>query len=163
MVKRSVERPPLEPDQDLARAPPFSRLEPSVDRKDLSRLTQALVDHFIASDPEPPAAIVRDLDHSDDPTHGQQALAFSHQYSKSYGSLPLVIVAGTSHALVTACLRPGTRPTGAENAMIVSRLLSDVRHHWPRTPILGRGDSHCATPEVIEVIAQRRLTDCVFG
>jgi hypothetical protein len=163
MLKLSVERPPLEPDQDLARAPTFSRLEHSVDRKDLSRLTQALVDHCIASDPEPPAAIVLALDHSDDPTHGQQELAFYHHYSKSYCSLPLFIVEGTSHALVTAGLRPGTRPPGAENAMIFSRLLSYVRHHWPRTPILVRGDSHCATPEVIEVIAHRRLTDFVFG
>ena len=32
-------------------------------RKDLYRLTQAFVDHFIASYPEPPAAIVLDLDH----------------------------------------------------------------------------------------------------
>jgi hypothetical protein len=163
MFKLSVERPPLEPDQDLASAPTFSRLEHSVDRKDLYRLTQALVDHFIASYPEPPAAIVLDLDHSDDPTHGQQELAFYNHYYQSYCYLPLFIVEGTSHALVTACLRPGTRPTGAENAMILSRLLSYVRHHWPRTHILVRGDSHFATPEVIEVIAHRRLTDFVFG
>jgi hypothetical protein len=163
MLKLSVERPPLEPDQDLASAPTFSRLEHSVDRKDLYRLTQALVDHFIASYPEPPAAIVLDLDHSDDPTHGQQELAFYNHYYKSYCYLPLFIFEGTSHALVTACLRPGTRPTGAENAMILSRLLSYVRHHWPRTHILVRGDSHFATPEVIEVIAHRRLTDFVFG
>jgi hypothetical protein len=62
----SVERVPLEPTQDLASAPTFSRLEHSVDRKDIYRLTQAFVDHFIASYPEPPAAIVLDLDHSED-------------------------------------------------------------------------------------------------
>ena len=163
MFKLSVERPPLEPDQDLASAPTFSRLEHSVDRKDLYRLTQALVDHFLASYPEPPAAIVLDLDHSDDPTHGQQELAFYNHYYKSYCYLPLFIFEGTSHALVTACLRPGRRPTGAENAMILSRLLSYVRHHWPQTHILVRGDSHFATPEVIEVIAHRRLSDFVFG
>ena len=163
MFKLSVERPPLEPEQDLASAPTFARLEHSVDRKDLYRLTQALVDHFIASYPAPPAAIVLDLDHSDDPTHGQQELAFYNHYYKSYCYLPLFIFEGTSHALVTACLRPGTRPTGAENAMILSRLLSYIRHHWPRPPILVRGDRHCATPEVLEVIAHRRLTDFVFG
>ena len=124
LFKLSVERPPLEPAQDLASAPTFSRLEHSVDRKDLYRLTQALVDHFIASYPEPPAAIVLDLDHSDDPTHGQQEFAFYNHYYKSYCYLPLFIFEGTSHALVTACLRPGTRPTGAENAMILVRLLA---------------------------------------
>jgi hypothetical protein len=65
--------------------------------------------------------------------------------------------------LVTAYLRPGKRPTGAENAMILVRLLSYLRRHWPRTHILVRGDSHFATPEVIEVVAHRRLTNFVFG
>jgi hypothetical protein len=163
LFKLGVERLPLEAEQDLASAPTFSRLEHSVDRKDLYRLAQALVDHFIASYPEPPSAIVLDLDHSDDPTHGQQELAFYNHYYKSYCYLPLFIFEGTSHALVTAGLRPGTRPTGAENAMILARLLSYLRHHWPQTHILVRGDSHFATPEVIEVIAHWRLTDFVFG
>ena len=163
MFKLGGERLPLEPEQDLARAPTFSRLEHSVDRKDLYRLTQAFVDHFIASYPEPPAALVLDLDHSDDPTHGQQEFACSNHYYKSYCYLPLFIFEGTSQALVMACLRPGTRPPGVENAMILARLLSYLRRHWPRPHILVRGDSHCATPEVIEVIAHRRLTDFVFG
>jgi hypothetical protein len=163
LLKLSMERPPLDPTQDLASAPTFSRLEHSIDRKDLYRLTHALVDHFIASYPEPPAAIVLDLDHSDDPTHGQQEFAFYNHHYQSYCYLPLFIFEGTSHALVTACLRPGKRPTGAENAMILVRLLAYLRRHWPHTHILVRGDSHFATPEVLDVLAQRRLTDFVFG
>ena len=163
MFKLGVERLPLDAEHDLASAPTCSRLEHQVDRKDLYRLTRAWVDHFIASYPEPPAAIVLDLDHSDDATHGQQEFAFYNHYYKSYCYLPLFIFEGTSHALVTACLRPGTRPTGAENAMILVRLLSYLRRHWPRTHILVRGDSHFATPEVMEVIAHRRWTDFVFG
>lgn len=163
LLKLSLERPPLEPAQDLASAPTFSRLEHSVDRKELYRLTRALVDHFIASYPEPPAAIVLDLDHSADPTHGQQELAFYNHHYQSYCYLPLFIFEGTSHALVTACLRPGKRPTGAENAMILVRLLAYLRRHWPQTHILVRGDSHFATPEVLDVLAHRRLTDFVFG
>src|SRR6516162_7716355 len=52
LFKLGVERLPLAPEQDLASAPTFSRLEHSIDRKDLYWLTQALVDHFIASYPE---------------------------------------------------------------------------------------------------------------
>jgi hypothetical protein len=163
LFKLGVERSPLDAEQDLASAPTFSRLEHQRDRKDLYRLTRALVDHFIASYAEPPAAIVLDIDHSDDPTHGQQALAFSNHHYQNYCYLPLFIFEGTSHALVTAYLRPGTRPAGAENAMILVRLLSYLRHHWPHTHLLVRGDSHLATPEVIEVIAPRRWTDFVFG
>jgi Transposase DDE domain group 1 len=163
VCKLGVERSPLDAQQDLASAPTFSRLEHQMDRKDLYRLTQALVDHFIASYPEPPVAIVLDIDHSDDPTHGQQELTFYNHYYKNHCYLPLFIFEGTSHALVTAYLRPGTRPTGAENAMILVRLLSYLRHHWPHTHILVRGDSHFATPEVIDVITSYRWTDFVFG
>src|SRR6266567_3363798 len=163
VFKLGVEHLPLAPDQNLASAPTFSRLEHSIDRKDLYRLTKAFVDQFIAGYSEPPAAIVLDLDHSDDPTHGQQEFAFYNHYYQSYYYLPLFIFEGTSHALVMAYLRPGTRPTGAENAMIMSRLLSYLRRHWPQTHILVRGDSHFATPEVIDVLAHRRRTDFVFG
>src|SRR5207248_8608760 len=86
LFKLSVERSPLAPEHDLASAPTFSRLEHSVDRKDLYRLTQALVDHFIASYPEPPAAIVLDVDHSDDPTYGQQEFTFYNHYYKNHCS-----------------------------------------------------------------------------
>ena len=163
LFKLSVERPPLEPAQDLASAPTFSRLEHSVDRKDLYRLTHALVAPFIAGSPEPPAAIVLDLDHADDPPHGQQACAFYNHHYRSYCYLPLFIFEGTSHALVTACLRPGRRPPGRENARIWVRLLAGLRRHWPRPHILVRGDSHFATPEVFEVLAHRRGSDFVFG
>jgi len=47
--------------------------------------------------------------------------------------------------------------------MILVRLLSYLRHHWPHTHILVRGDSHFATPEVIAVITSYRWTDFVFG
>ena len=89
--------------------------------------------------------------------------AFSNHHDPNHCSLPLCIFEGTSQALVMATLRPGTRPPGAENAMIVVRLLSYLRHHWPHTHILVRGDSHCATPEVMDVIASSRWTDFVFG
>lgn len=163
MFKLSVERIPLDSTQDLASAPTFSRLEHSMTRPDLYRLTQAFVDHFIASYPEPPAAIVLDIDHSADPTYGQQEFAFYNHHYQSYCYLPLFIFEGTSHAMVTACLRPGKRPPGAENAMILVRLLSYLRRRWPYTHILVRGDSHFATPEVLAVLTQRRWVDFVFG
>jgi hypothetical protein len=163
LLKLRVERVPLDPTPDLASGPTFSRREHRMTRPDLSRLTRAFVDHFMASDPEPPAALVLDLDHSEDPTHGQQELAFYHHHSQSYCSVPLFIFAGSSPALVPACLRPGKRPPGMEKALILVRLLAYLRRHWPHTHILVRGESHCATPEVMEVLAPRRHIDFVFG
>ena len=94
---------------------------------------------------------------------GSKSLPSTNHHYQNHCYLPLCIFEGTSHALVTASLRPGTRPPGTENAMILVRLLSSLRRHWPHTHILVRGDSHFATPEVIEVIAHRRWTDFVFG
>ena len=74
-----------------------------------------------------------------------------------------MLFAGLAGALGTACLRPGTRPTGAANALSLGRLLAFLRRHGPRPPILVRGDSHCATPEVLEGLAHRHRSDCVFG
>src|SRR5262249_58816358 len=88
---------------------------------------------------------------------------FYNHYHRTDAYLPLFIVEGPSPALFPAYLRPGLRPTGAENAMILARLLSYFRRHWPYTHILVRGDSHFATPEVIDVLAHRRRTDFVFG
>jgi hypothetical protein len=76
VFKLGVDRCPLDPEHDLASAPTFSRLDHQIDRKDLYRLTRTLVDHFIASYAEPPAAIVLDIDHSEDPTYGQQEFTF---------------------------------------------------------------------------------------
>jgi hypothetical protein len=159
--QRSVERPPLEPAQDVARAPTSSRLEPRVAHQDLSRLSQAFVAPCSASDPAPPAALGLDREHAAAPTPGPQACACSHPPSQRSCALPCGICAGTSHAWLTACLRPGTRPTGAETARRFGRLLSSLRRHWPPTHILGRGARHGATPEGIAGLAEPRQTD--FG
>lgn len=163
LFKLGMDRLPLDAGQDLASAPTLSRFEHSADRKDIYRLTQALVEHFIASYPTPPPAIVLDLDHTDDPTHGQQELSFYNHYYRTYCYLPLFIFEGTSQALVMACLRPGKRPPGAENARILARLLAYVRRQWPDTHILVRGDSHFATPEVLAAVTHVADTDFVFG
>jgi hypothetical protein len=163
LFKLGLERSPWDAAQALASAPTFSRLEPQRDRQDLYRLTRALVDPFTARYPEPPQAIVLALDHADDPTYGQQAFTLYNHHDQNHGYLPLFIFAGTSHALVTAYLRPGTRPTGAENARILGCLLVSRRRHWPHTHLLVRGDSPFAPPELMDVIAHRRWTDCVFG
>ena len=134
------ERVPLDPTQDFARAPTLSRLAHRVTRPALSRLPPAFVDHCLARAPEPPAAMGLDLAHSADPTQGQQAFPFSHHPSQRYGSVPRGIFAGTSHPLVTACLRPGKRPPGRANALLVVRLLASLRRPWPSTL------SSCAAP-----------------
>ena len=74
-----------------------------------------MMEQFVAGYATPPEALILDLDHSEDAAYGQQPLAFYNHYYRSTCYLPLLIFEGLSGALVCAVLRPGKRPTGAEN------------------------------------------------
>lgn len=132
----------------LASGATLSRFEHAMDSKDIYRLSQALVDQFIAGYASPPEALVLDIDHSEDAAYGQQPLVFYNHHYQSTCYLPLMIFEGLSGALVAAVLRPGKRPTGAENAMILKRVLTRIRAHFPDTQILVRGDGHFSTPRI---------------
>jgi hypothetical protein len=93
------------------------------------RLARAFVDQFITSEAQPPEVVGFDLDHAEDPTHDQQKLALFNRHDRGDGDLPLLLFEGLSGKLITAVLRPGTRPTGAENAMILKRVF---KVHHPR-------------------------------
>ena len=130
LFKLGLDRAPLDEDTDLARAATFSRLENAATPPDLYRLARAFVDQFIASTAQPPEVIVLDLDHAEDPTHGQQALlALYNPHDRGDCYLPLLLFEGLSGKLITAVLRPGKRPKGAETAMIFKRVL---KVHHPR-------------------------------
>ena len=145
-LKAACERLPSE--EELASQPTFSRLENSIQKTDLYRIAEALLDNFIASYATPPEAIVLDLDDTDDPTHGAQQLQFFNGYYNEYCFLPLHLYEGISGKLITTILRPGRRPKGKEVVSIIKRIIKRIRVAWPKVGILLRGDSHFATPEV---------------
>jgi hypothetical protein len=163
LFKLGLNRHPLVEAMDLASGPTFSRLENAVSSPDLYRLAQAFVDQFIASYAQPPKVIVLDLDHSEDPTHGQQAFSFYNHYYRHHCYLPLLIFEGLSGKFITAALRTGKRPTGAENAMILKRVLERLRTAWPETRIILRGDSHFANPELMQLALDDPAIDFIFG
>ena len=63
-----------------------------------------------------------------------------------------MIFDGVSGGLIAAVLRPGKRPFGDENAMIMRRVLKLIRLHFPDTHILVRGDGHFSGPELMGLI-----------
>jgi hypothetical protein len=80
IFKLGLDRRPLDEASDLASAPTISRLENAATAKDLYRMAKAMVNQFIASDAEPPAVIVLDMDHSEDRAHGQQEDIFYNHH-----------------------------------------------------------------------------------
>ena len=75
LFKLAAGRAPLDADNPLTCGATFSRLEGSLRRSDLYRMAAALVEQFIAGYECAPVSITLDLDHTDDATYGQQALA----------------------------------------------------------------------------------------
>ena len=163
LFKLAAGRAPLNPDNALACGATVSRLEGSLRRSDIYRMARALVMQFIAGYEHAPATITLDLDHTDDATYGQQALSFYNHHYSHHCYLPLLVFEAHSGALVTAVLRPGKRPTGAENAMIMKRVLGLLRQHWPKTHILVRGDGHFSNPELMQLIVADGNADFIFG
>ena len=163
MFRLGVDRTPFDDESALASGSTMSRFEHAATSRDVYRASRAMVEQFIAGFATPPEALVLDLDHSEDQVHGQQPLAFYNQHYRSTCYLPLFIFDGLSGALVTAVLRPGKRPTGAENAMILKRVLKLIRQRFPETHILVRGDGHFSNPELIKLIAAMPNTDFIFG
>jgi hypothetical protein len=163
LFKLGLERKPLDAAMDLASAPTFSRLENGVSARDLYRMARAFVETFIASYDAPPKVIVLDMDHSEDATHGQQELAFYNHHYGNYCYLPLFLFEGLSGKFITAVLRPGKRPKGVENAMILKRVLKALRAAWPTTRIVLRGDGHFSNPELMALAMDDPYTDFIFG
>lgn len=163
MFKLAVGHKPLDEDGDLASQPTFSRLENGATSKDIYRMTMALIDQFIAGYAKAPKVTILDMDHTVDPTHGQQELSFYNHHYRTHCYLPLTIFDGLSGTLVTAILRPGKRPTGRENAMIMKRVTDRIRKHWPGTKIILRGDSHFSNPELMQLCLKDGNMDFIFG
>jgi hypothetical protein len=64
-------------------------LEHAVTPRDLYRLARAFVDQFITSEAQPPEVVGFDLDHAEDPTHGQQKRALFNPHDRGDCDLPL--------------------------------------------------------------------------
>ena len=103
MLKTVCDQLP-ESDPDLA-TQPTSRLENSVTKKDLMRLSQWLLGRYVRSlKKRRPSKIILDLDSTDDHTHGQQEFSFYHGYYRNH-ILQLIFDADTGD-LVCVVLRP---------------------------------------------------------
>ncbi|MES9985810.1 MAG: IS1380 family transposase [Candidatus Thiodiazotropha sp. 6PLUC6] len=163
MFKLAAGRNPLDDDNHLASSPTYTRLGQSIRRKDIYRMAEAFVHHFISSYEVPPKAIVIDLDHTPAITHGGQQMNLFNAKYQDYCYLPLLIFEGLSGKLITAILRPGKTPTGKENAAILKRVIQLIRKRWPKTHLLVRGDSHFSQPELMHVVQDNRHSDYVLG
>ena len=151
MLKTVCDQLP-ESDPDLATQPTFSRLENSVTRKDLMRLSQWLLGRYVRSlKKRRPGKIILDLDSTDDHTHGQQEFSFYHGYYRSHILHPLLIFDADTGDLVCAVLRPGNKGAASHIVPILKRVVEAIRQAvGTDVEIEIRADSGFATPRLYE-------------
>src|SRR2546430_2450859 len=146
----------------LASQPTISRFENRVSRTDLYRMALVLVEQFLASYVRPPQLIVLDFDDTEDPVHGGQEQARYDGYYGGYCFMPLHLYEGLSGRLITTIFK-AKRFTGAQILAVLTRLVKRLRHAWPHTLLIFRGDSHFAYPEVMQWIEEQPNLNYVTG
>lgn len=134
-------------DREVASAPTLCRLESWADRATAVRLSELLVEQFIASFKSAPEELVLDFDATDNPLHGQQEQRFFHGYYDCYCYLPLYVFCGQQ--LLCAYLRPSRIDAAKHAAAILKLLVSRLRQAWPEVRIIFRGDSGFCRQRII--------------
>jgi hypothetical protein len=142
-------------DLPLASQSTLSRFENRMTRQDCYRLSEALVECFIARHREhPPARIILDFDPTDDKTHGQQEFSFYQAHYGSHCYLPLLVFAqceaGGEQELLAAVLRAGNVHGGKRALALLTRLVARLRAAFPKCRLEFRADSGFSLPEIYE-------------
>jgi len=121
-----------------------------------------LMDQCIASYNRPPAVIVLDVDDTEDRAHGAQEQIRYDGYYGGYCFLPFHLYEGLSGRLITTILK-AKRFSGAQMLAVLKRVVQRLRHAWPDTCCIFRGDSHFAYPEVMAWIETQAHLHYVTG
>ena len=133
----------------LGSQPTLSRFENAVGRTDLYRLGMAVADAVLLYHRQRLRDTVRlitiDLDATDDPTHGQQELAFFNGYYDTWCYLPLIATVTFDtepmQYVVGGLLRPGTGAATRGVRGLLRRLFAKLRTLFPRARLRVRADA----------------------
>ena len=147
---------------DLCSQPTVSRWENAPTRREVVRMTYAMIDLYCASYTQPPAAVTLDIDDTLDVVHGHQELSLFNSHYGERCFLPIHVYDTATARPVAVLLRPGKTPSGAEIRGHLRRLVRRIRRHWPDTRLTIRGDSHYARTEVLAWCEANAL-DYIFG
>lgn len=153
-----------ESDHDLASQPTMSRLENAVDRRACRRLGHALLAVYLCQRGRGgrPLHIVRDIDSTDDPTHGDQEGALYHGYYGQHMYHPLLVFDGETGQLITVLLRPGTAHASRGVISVLRVIVGAMRARWPTVTIEIRADGGCAVP-ALYTFCERERIDYTIG
>jgi hypothetical protein len=113
-------------------------------------LNDYLVELFIRTRRTAPAEVILDVDASDDPVHGRQALSGYHGYYRQHQYLPLFVYDGATGFPLAAWLRPGTVHASLGAVAVLGAIVTALRAAWPGVRIKVRSDNGLAVPAVYD-------------
>src|SRR2546427_1363194 len=149
----------------LASQPTLSRFENAVSARELHAMTHVLADTVIAQQRRRlkgrAPRITIDLDTPDDPTPGQQELAFFNGHYDTWCYLPGVATVTfndePAQFAVAAVLRPGTAPAGLGARGILRALLRKLRAAFPTATFRVRLDGGFASAKLFTFLEREQL------
>lgn len=124
------------------------------------KVEDLFISKFISRRTSKPTCVILDMDHTDDPLHGEQEGKFFHGYYKCYCYMPLYIFCGSEP--LCAKLRPSSNNDGNDTLDEVKRIVGRLRAQWPEMQIILRADS-AFTNEAIMAWCEQNSVDYVFG
>jgi Transposase DDE domain group 1 len=114
----------------------------------LKVLNGYLVELFVRTRRAAPAEVVLDVDATDDPVHGAQALSGYHGYFRQHQYFPLLVYDGATGFPLAAWLRPGTVHASCGAVEVLRPIVQALRAAWPGVRIVVRADNGLAVPAV---------------
>jgi hypothetical protein len=139
-TRRQAERPPEE-------RPVLLEVRAAQCRR-LKVLNGYLVELFRRTRRAAPAEVVLDVDATDDPVHGAQALSGYHGYFRQHQYFPLLVHDGATGFPLAAWLRPGTVHASCGAVEVLRPIVRALRAAWPGVRIVLRADNGLAVPAV---------------
>lgn len=136
----------------LASQPTLSRLENDVDWESIRLLENEGLQWFCAvgRGRRHPEEIILDVDSTEDPTHGQQALSFYNGHYDTYMYHPLLVFEGNTGVLLSSCLRPGNVGGISHLLPLLRPLIARLRARFSRSTIAIRADGDFAKPKLLD-------------
>jgi hypothetical protein len=113
-------------------------------------LNQYLVERFVSTRRAVPAEVILDVDATDDPVHGTQALSGYHGYFRQHQYFPLLVYDGASGFPLAAWLRPGTVHASCGAVEVLRPIIQALRAAWPGVQMVVRADNGLAVPAVYD-------------
>jgi hypothetical protein len=123
----------------------------------LKILNAYLVETFIRTRRRVPTEIILDVDATDDPVHGHQALSSYHGYYQQQQYLPLLVYDGATGFPLAAWLRPGTVHASLGAAEVLEAIVSQLQAAWPGVRIRVRSDNGLAVPGLYDYCEAKQL------